>query len=38
MAPQIEVKVKYLMLAQAKTENPIFDKKNTKTTNFQIVF
>ena len=38
MYPYIEWKVKYLILAQAKTENPTLDKKNKTIVSFQIRF
>ena len=35
--PYIEWKVKYFILAQEKTENPTFDKKNKTTVSFQTI-
>ena len=38
MKPNKELKVKYLIFAQVKTENPTFDKKNKTITSFQTKF
>ena len=36
--PYTEWKVRYLILAQVKTENPTFDKKNKTIVSFHIRF